>query len=92
MLTNTGRSASALGELVSGNLDWTCRGDGSSSDCDFDPYANPVLDSMGDDMKNTYYIIESVNRIHAYFKDIAEAFEVSAMSSDLSKHDWALTF
>lgn len=92
MLPNTGEFASALGEWVIGNLDWTCRDDGSSSDCGFDPYANPGLKSMEDDIKSPYYVIESVNRLHAYFRDIVEAFEVSPISSDLSKDDWALTF
>lgn len=47
---------------------------------------------MGDDIRNAYYVLELVNRLHAHFTGISEAFEISVMASALSKDTWALIF
>lgn len=39
MTADTGGFAATLGEWAMGNSDWTCRDDGSKSDCDFDAFA-----------------------------------------------------
>ena len=75
-----------------GNPDFSCRDDGSSSDCDFNPCNNVVLNSKGVDVRPTYYIMESLVGIHTYFTGLREAFTVSAIGAALSKDGWARTF
>ena len=75
-----------------GNPDWTCRDDGSDSNCDFDPCDNRVLNDKGDEIREAYYVLESITRLHSYFTGLSEAFEVSAIFAALSKDSWATTF
>ena len=84
--------AGAFGQWAIGNPDWSCRDDGSSSDCDFDPCDNRALNGMGNSTRQAYYVIESVNRLHTYFTGLSQSFEVSAIASALSKDSWATTF
>ncbi|KAJ5096138.1 hypothetical protein NUU61_005494 [Penicillium alfredii] len=84
--------AGAFGQWAMGNPDWTCRDDGSDSDCDLQLCDNRVLNDRGDDIRPAYYVLESVNRLHMYFKGIGEAFTVSALDAALSKDSWATTF
>lgn len=92
MKTNSAGFAGAFGQWSIGNPDWSCRDDGSSSDCDFDPCDNRVLNGLGNDIRQAYYVIESVNRLHSYFSGLSQSFEVSAIASALSKDAWAMTF
>ena len=75
-----------------GNPDFSCRDDGSATDCDFNPCANPVLNSKGVDVRPAYYMMESLTRIHTYFQGLRESFTVSAIGAALSKDSWAETF
>ncbi|KAI2466895.1 hypothetical protein F4781DRAFT_433990 [Annulohypoxylon bovei var. microspora] len=84
--------AATFGQWAIGNPDWTCRDDGSASSCDLDPCDNRVLNSRGDDIRPTYYVLESVNRLHSYFTGLSQAFEVSAIAAALSKESWSETF
>ncbi len=84
--------AGAFGQWAIGNPDWSCRDDGSSSDCDFDPCDNRVLNGLGKTTREAYYVIESVNRLHTYFTGLSQSFEVSAIAAALSKDSWATTF
>ncbi|KAI2628536.1 hypothetical protein GGR54DRAFT_636255 [Hypoxylon sp. NC1633] len=84
--------AGAFGQWALGNPDWSCRDDGSASACDLDLCDNRVINSRGDDIRNSYYVLESVNRLHSYFAGISEAFEVSAIASAFSKEKWSETF
>ena len=84
--------AGVWGLWAIGNPDWTCRDDGSDSNCDFDPCDNRVLNDKGDDIREAYYVLESITRLHSYFKGLSEAFEVSALFAALSKDSWATTF
>ncbi|KAI1440911.1 hypothetical protein F5Y02DRAFT_411169 [Annulohypoxylon stygium] len=84
--------AAAFGKWAIGNPDWTCRDDGSASSCDLDPCDNRVLNNLGNDIQNTYYVLEAVNRLHSYFTGLSQAFEVSAIAAALSKESWSETF
>ena len=84
--------AGVWGLWAIGNPDWTCRDDGSDSNCDFDPCDNRVLNDKGDDIREAYYVLESITRLHSYFTGLSEAFEVSAIFAALSKDSWATTF
>ncbi|OQD80442.1 hypothetical protein PENANT_c035G06204 [Penicillium antarcticum] len=84
--------AGAFGQWAMGNPDWSCRDDGSDSDCDLQLCDNRVLNDRGDDIRSTYYVLESVNRLHNYFTGIGEAFTTTALGAALSKDSWATTF
>ena len=84
--------AAAYGLWAIGNPDWSCRDDGSDSDCDFDPCDNRVLNDIGNDTREAYYVLESVTRLHTYFTGLSQAFEVSSIFAALSKDSWATTF
>jgi hypothetical protein len=84
--------AGAFGQWAMGNPDWSCRDDGSDSDCDLQLCDNRVLNDRGDDIRSTYYVLESVNRLHTYFTGIGEAFTTTALGAALSKDSWATTF
>ncbi|KAF4772677.1 hypothetical protein HAV15_012699 [Penicillium sp. str.  len=51
-----------------------------------------ALNDRGDDIRSTYYVLESVNRLHTYFTGIGEAFTTTALGAALSKDSWATTF
>ena len=82
----------AFASYAIGNPDFSCRDDGSSSDCDFNPCDIATLNNLGTEIRPAYYVMESVNRFHAYFMAMREGFTVSAIASALSKDDWATTF
>ncbi|KAJ6083840.1 hypothetical protein N7467_007975 [Penicillium canescens] len=84
--------AGAFGQWAMGNPDWSCRDDGSDSDCDLQLCDNRVLNDRGDDIRSAYYVLESVNRLHTYFTGIGEAFTTTALGAALSKDSWATTF
>ena len=84
--------AGAFGQWAQGDPDWSCRDDGSSSDCDFDPCDNRVLNDKGDQVREAYYVLEAVNKLHSYFTGLSQAFEVSSIFAALSKDEWAETF
>lgn len=84
--------AAAFGQWAIGNPDWTCRDDGSASSCDLDLCDNRVLNNLGNDIQNAYYVLEAVNRLHGYFTGLSQAFEVSAIATALSKESWSETF
>ncbi|KAL8692827.1 MAG: hypothetical protein Q9218_002210 [Villophora microphyllina] len=84
--------AGAFGQWAIGNPDWSCRDDGSSSDCDFDPCDSRVLNDKGNDIRQAYYTMESVNRLHSYFTGLGQAFEVASIGAALSKDSWATVF
>ncbi|KAJ5389493.1 uncharacterized protein N7496_000561 [Penicillium cataractarum] len=92
MSKNTAGFAGAFGQWAIGNPDWTCRDDGSSSDCDLNLCDNRVLNDRGDDIRPTYYVLESVNRLHSYFTGVGQAFSTAALGAALSKDQWATTF
>lgn len=75
-----------------GNPDFSCRDDGSPTDCDFNPCNIPVLNAKGVDVRPAYYVMESLARIHTYFAGLREAFTVGAIGAALSKDQWAETF
>ncbi|KAL7622200.1 hypothetical protein AAE478_007703 [Parahypoxylon ruwenzoriense] len=74
------------------NPDWSYRDDGSSSSYDLDLCDNRVINGRGNDIRQAYYMLEGVNRLHAYFMGLAQSFEVSAVASSLSKESWFQTF
>lgn len=89
---NSAGFAGAFGQWAMGNPDWSCRDDGSDSDCDLQLCDNRVLNDRGNDIRPTYYVLESVNRLHTYFTGIGEAFVTTALGAALSKDSWATTF
>ncbi|KAJ5543082.1 hypothetical protein N7535_005511 [Penicillium sp. DV-2018c] len=89
---NSAGFAGAFGQWAMGNPDWTCRDDGSDSDCDLSLCDNRVLNDRGNDIRPAYYVLESVNRLHSYFSGIGESFTTTALGAALSKDQWATTF
>jgi hypothetical protein len=89
---NAAGFAGEFGQWAMGNPDWSCRDDGSDSDCDLELCDNRVLNSRGSGLRQTYYVLEAVNRLHTYFTGIGEAFTTTALDAALSKDDWAETF
>ncbi|KAJ5824366.1 hypothetical protein N7447_006706 [Penicillium robsamsonii] len=89
---NSGGFAGAFGQWAMGDPDWTCHDGGSDSNCDLQLCDNQVLNGRGDDIRPTYYVLESVNRLHSYFSGIGESFTTTALGAALSKDSWALTF
>ncbi|KAJ5579994.1 uncharacterized protein N7459_005979 [Penicillium hispanicum] len=92
MGNNTAGFAGAFGQWAMGNPDWSCRDDGSDSDCDLKLCDNRVLNDRGSDVRPAYYVLESVNRLHTYFTGVSEAFTTAALGAALSKDSWATTF
>ncbi|KAL9602343.1 MAG: hypothetical protein Q9219_001909 [cf. Caloplaca sp. 3 TL-2023] len=84
--------AGAFGRWAFGNPDWSCRDDGSDSDCDFNPCDDNILNSKGPELRQAYYTLEAVNRLHGYFQGLGEAFQSASIASALSKDSWATTF
>ncbi|KAI4256543.1 MAG: hypothetical protein L6R42_006154 [Xanthoria sp. 1 TBL-2021] len=84
--------AGAFGEWAMGNSDWFCRDDGSSSACDFNPCDDRILNDKGNDTRQAYYTIESVNRLHPYFTGLGQSFQVASIGVALSTDTWATTF
>ncbi|KAL8717492.1 MAG: hypothetical protein Q9225_005263 [Loekoesia sp. 1 TL-2023] len=90
--SNSKGFAGAFGQWAIGNPDWSCRDDGSDSDCDFNPCDDNVLNNKGDEIRQAYYTLESVNRLHSYFQGLGEAFQSASIASALSKDSWATIF
>ena len=82
----------AFGSWAVGNPDFSCRDDGSTSDCDFNPCGIALLNNKGPLVRQTYYVMESINRLHSYFMGLRQSFSVSGIAAALSKDEWALTF
>ena len=90
--SNPAGFAGAFGQWAMGNPDWSCRDDGSDSDCDLSLCDNRVLNNRGKDVRPAYYVLESVNRLHTYFTGLSEAFTTAALGAALAKDSWATTF
>lgn len=90
---NTAGFAGAFGQWTLGNPDWSCRDEGSTSNCDTDTVCdNRVLNDKGKDIRPAYYVLEGVSHLHTYFMNLGASLEVSAIAAALSKDSWALTF
>ena len=89
---NTYGFTGAFAAWAIGNPDFSCRDDGSSSHCDFDPCDIARLQNVHHETREAYYVMESLSRFHTYFVGMREGFTVSAIGSALSKDDWATTF
>jgi hypothetical protein len=92
MSNNSAGFAGAFGQWGMGNPDWSCQDDGSNSNCDLELCNNRVLNSHGNSTRQTYYVLESVNRLHSYFLGLEQAFSTAALDAALSKESWATTF
>ncbi|KAI4092249.1 MAG: hypothetical protein LQ344_003607 [Seirophora lacunosa] len=90
--SNSKGFAGAFGEWAIGHPDWSCRDDGSSDDCDFYPCNNEILNANGNETRQAYYTMESINRLHEYFAGLSEAFQIASIATALSKDSWATTF
>ncbi|KAL8926287.1 MAG: hypothetical protein Q9208_003009 [Pyrenodesmia sp. 3 TL-2023] len=84
--------AGAFGRWAVGNPDWSCRDDGSSSNCDFDTCNDDILNAKGNETRQAYYVMQSVNRLHSYFSGLSQAFQTASIAAALSKDSWATTF
>ncbi|KAK4695350.1 hypothetical protein P7C71_g2392, partial [Lecanoromycetidae sp. Uapishka_2] len=91
IVANSYGFAGAFGNYAIGNPDFNCQDDGSNSDCDFDP-CNIVTLNSNPDVRQAYYMMESLNRLHTYFTGLNQAFTTSAIAAALSKDSWAETF
>ncbi|KAL8680669.1 MAG: hypothetical protein Q9186_003154 [Xanthomendoza sp. 1 TL-2023] len=92
MSSNSKGFAGAFGQWAMGNPDWSCRDDGSSSVCDLNPCDDRVLNDKGVEIRQAYYTLEAVNRLHSYFVGLGQAFQVASIGAALSKDSWATTF
>ncbi|KAL9107589.1 MAG: hypothetical protein Q9227_007492 [Pyrenula ochraceoflavens] len=98
MKQNPNGFAGAFGDYALRNPDWSCRDDGSSSNCDFELCDQPVLNGLGGpdgkglDLRPTYYVLQSVQNLHGYFIGLSQSFSTAAIAAALSKDKWALTF
>lgn len=92
MQSNSKGFAGAFGSWAFGNPDWSCRDDGSDSSCDFNPCDDDQLNGKGPDLRQAYYTLESVNRLHSYFQGLGEAFQSASIAAALTKDSWATTF
>lgn len=81
------RFAGAFGLWAQGNPDRSCRDDGSSNDCDFNPCGNMVLDDKGKDLREAYYVTEVVTKLHSYSTGLKQVFKDSTISAALSKDE-----
>ena len=75
-----------------GDPDWSCRDEGSSSNCDVNACDARVLNDKGEFIRQTYYVLEAVQNLHEYFTGLGQAFEIGAINAALSKDLWATTF
>lgn len=89
---NVNGFAGAFAVSAIGNPDFSCRDEGSPNNCEFNPCNIPTLNAKGIDVRPTYYVMESLTRLHTYFTGLREAFTVSSISAALSKDGWASTF
>lgn len=89
----SGGFAAVFGEQYLGNPDWACKMDGSASNCDYNPCRDSgILEQAGTSIEPAYYVIESLNRFHAYFKGLSQALQVSGIFSALMTGNWVETF
>ena len=86
-----GGFAGTFGADYLGNPNWRCQDDGST-DCEFDPCNQPVLNTVGLDVQPAYMVLQSTQNLHAYFQGLSQAFQVSAIFAALSKDEWARTY
>ncbi len=84
--------AGAFGAWAVENPDFSCRDDGSSIDCDFTPCDIASYNNTGPYIREAYYVMESLTRIHTYFAGLREAFTVASIAAALAKDSWATTF
>jgi len=85
--------AKAWGLWALGTPDFTCHYDGSTSNCDFQASCNnQVLNGKGKDLRQAYYVTESIVRLHSYFMGLRETFESATFNAAFSKDDWTLKF
>lgn len=76
--------AGAFDNWAVGNPDFNCQDDGSNSDCHSNP-CNIVALVANPDVREAYYVIESLNRLHTYFTSLSQAFITSALAAALSE-------
>lgn len=89
----SGGFAAVFGQQYMGNPDWSCKMDGSASNCDYNPCQDSaMLETAGLSTEPAYYVIESINRMHAYFKGLSGALQVSGIFSALQTGAWVETF
>ncbi len=74
----------AFGNWAVGNPDFNRQDDGSNSDCHSNP-CNIVALVANPDVREAYYVIESLNRLRTYFTGLSQAFITSARAAALSE-------
>ncbi|KAJ9492066.1 hypothetical protein VN97_g1169 [Penicillium thymicola] len=84
----------AFGHWGLGNFNFNCHDDGSDSNCEVGSQVcdNEVINSKGDDARQTYYVLTSISNLHAYFKRVSEALTTAGIGAALSKDNWAQVF
>lgn len=53
---------------------------------------NRALNSLGDDIRPAYYVLESINRLHSYFMGMSQSFSTSSIGASLKKESWSTSF
>ena len=84
--------AGAFGMWALGNPDWSCRDDGSHRNCDFNPCRDMILEGNELELRQAYYVLEAVTRLHDYYTGVREAFTVSTNYAALGLNKWVTTF
>jgi hypothetical protein len=90
--SGTGGFASAFFEYAVGKTDVTCKIDGST-DCDYDACNNAVINALpNNDTANSFYVLQSIKNLHAYFQGVKDSFQMAALLGALSDDEWTQTF
>ncbi|KAK2805080.1 hypothetical protein FQN50_006325 [Emmonsiellopsis sp. PD_5] len=94
--TSRGRKqglTATLGEWALGSDYFTCLDNGNDANCDMNECGNKVLNSKDpDEARNVYYVLRSIQNLHAYFEGMNEAFLIGSVSAAFAKDSWANIF
>lgn len=83
--------AGAFGEWTTGDPDFSCQDDGSvcsaGNICE-----NHQINTLGKNIEPAYYVLKSIESLHAYFQAMSASFEVTGLLGALLTDDWVSTF
>lgn len=86
--------AAAVGIWALDTPDFDCRLGGSDANCDFQVSCEyPSLNRMSeDDARFAYYLLKSIQKVHAYFNDQVKAIGTAALDAAFRKDGFAYHF
>ena len=81
-----------FGQWALGLPELSCRDDGSDSNCYTMLCNNPVLNSKGDEIRQTYYVLLATRHLHDCFGGFSEALQMGSIAAALAKDEWVRKF